>query len=148
MHNTNAISSKLELRIYSYASGTPVLQPSFTAELVLKNVAKALWSKYHAANNSLKVKNPQSLQNGDTATGLLCQAVRIFAPVTVRSQSPIVYFDATAAMCEAIPAKLPPPEAEQTSYLAEPLWDLTSQNPWTNFASRWLGKIDGVVGWC
>ena len=70
--------------------------------------------------------------------------MRIFAPPAVRSQVLIVDFDATVAMREVIPALIPAPEAEQTTSLAAPL-DLTSQTPWESFASRWLGKMDGVV---
>jgi hypothetical protein len=145
MHNTKQITSSLEIRIYSL-SGEDTLMSGFTAELVLKNAALALWSKYEPQNDPLVNRNPPNLKAGGDPTKLLCQGVRLFAPPAVRSKSPIIDFDATTAMKEEFPYDLnflKKPVPEQSSYLAVPLD--SSDAPWDDFADRWSGKTDATL---
>lgn len=143
MHSVDPILSTLELRIYSLDGPSPVLEQSFKAELVLKNASTALWSLYHPWNDPLVSPNPSSLTSGDAPTILLCQAVRIFAPVAVRAKSPIVDFDATAAMKEAFEYTLAAPDPLQTTYLAAP--PPNSAAPWPQLGDEWAGKTNGQL---
>jgi hypothetical protein len=140
MQNATPITSTLEIRIYSLEGDTPSLMPGFTAELVLKNASQALWSEYKSDNDPLKNLNPTILLNGDNPTKLLVQAVRIFSPAPFRAKSPIVDFDATAAMAEQLPYNLAPPLPQQTAFLSQ--LPANSPAPWSQLEDEWSGKVN------
>lgn len=152
MHNEVPIDSRLDIRIY-FLEGEErnrILQTNFRAELVLKQAPKATWSKYIKDNDPLhrispgQHNKPTSLESGTEPTVELCQGVRIFPPLAVLDQSPIVDFDATAAMSETVAdIAIPDSDPEQDVFLAEAFEpDIAPLKQWEDFGKLWTGDGD------
>jgi hypothetical protein len=148
MHSSaaNNITSTLEIWIYQIEDPTnPILQSRFKAELVLKSAATALWSVWDPNNDPLHSNQPTALLDGSNATVNLVQAVRIFPPDPFLCLSPIVQFDATAAMRETISGtfQIPPKEEQGTlfcgAYFEPSAPDTTDGQTqrWTDFGNMW-----------
>jgi hypothetical protein len=84
------------------------------------------------------------LQNAKNATVPLCMGIRIFPPKPYLSQSPVVDFDATAAMRESWSYPAPTFDAmEQTTYRAEAFEPgVLGTTQWVDFGAQWSGKVD------
>jgi hypothetical protein len=70
--------------------------------------------------------------------------VRIFPPLAVLDQSPIVDFDATAAMSETVAdIAIPDSDPEQDVFLAEAFEsDIAPLKQWEDFGKLWAGDGD------
>ena len=144
MHTSDPLKSTLEIRIYTIEGDKSTLMSGFTAELVLKTAPPALWTKYDRKIDPLVTPNPPSLTSGSNPTLTLCQGVRIFAPEAIKSRSPIIDFDATAAMKKAYDYDLHAPPPAQARFFAQPLEE--ADKPWDTFGEMWGGKTDVLFG--
>lgn len=120
--------------------------PHFTAELVLKNAAKALWSFWRVDLDPLYNK-PDSLNDPTDGNIDLVQAVRIFPPKPQCAQSKIIDFDASAAMKYTIPFQPTFPDHETEPETLEPVYFESEDDKgqpvggparWKDFKDMWL----------
>lgn len=150
MHLTKPIdSSHMDITIYLLQGKEEdkELMKDFRAELVLKNAPKAVWDIYTSDKNPLDRiggSKPKALESGSDPTIELCQGVRIFAPVPYLDKSPVVDFDATAAMMEFDDREpLPTFDKEQGTFLAEPfMLNASPVQQWEDFEHLWNGERD------
>lgn len=149
MHNTVPITSVLGISVFFLEDASnPELMDGFQAELVIKNAPLATWSQYTPSNDPLAIisggiNKPTALQDGSDPTVQLCQGVRLYPPVAVLSQSPVVDFDATAAMLSEEDVPFIPPSPPQSTFLCspfEPTLDPVTQ--WADFSSTLVGTKD------
>jgi len=146
MHNTVPITSVLGISVFFLEDASnPELIDGFQAELVIKNAPLATWSQYTASNDPLalisgRVNKPTTLQDGSNPTVPLCQGVKLYPPIAVLSQSPVVDFDATAAMISSDDVPFVPPSPPQATFLCapfEPTLDPVTQ--WADFSATLAG---------
>lgn len=148
MHNTVPIVSTIWISVFFFSGGAKELIDGFQAQLVLKQAPKDTWSMYVSDNDPLarisggKRNKPTALQDGSDPTVDLCQGVSLFPPVAILSQSPVVDFDATAAMKEPIKPdnwNLPATAPTQSTLLSETFEPTVTDGPtqWADFAALW-----------
>jgi hypothetical protein len=125
----------------------------FSAHLVMKAAAKALWSEYRAEEDPLlpNSRRPDTLRKGDDPTMQLCQGVRIYPPKPKLGKTTIVELDATLAMKSRIesntgaPWLFPTPEPEQIAFIGtlfEP--SATPEAQWADFKPAWTAPKDAA----
>jgi hypothetical protein len=147
MHNTESLVSTLEISIYNIENpANKILQSRFRAELVLKAAPSAFWGVYNKDNDPMQVNQPAALLHGKDGTINLVQAVRILPPEPFLCPSPIVDFDAPAAMRKTIEGTyfVLPTEQQGTLFCGSyfepdvPDDDATKQTQrWADFADLW-----------
>jgi hypothetical protein len=154
MHNNEAIRSRLWISVYKLdpEKGDKQLIDGFQAELVLKNAPLATWSQYAPDRDPLarisggSRNKPSALQDGSAPTVELCQGVRLFPPVAKLSQSPVVEFDASAAMLMAHRVHPIPTSNPQTALFSSPFEpDKSPVTQWEDFKNLFNGTTDGSV---
>lgn len=143
MGDTPAITSQIQIRVYwcETESGVPELLTNFQAAPVMKNAATSLWKAWTKDDDPLETPDPQHLKDPTNPTVPMCQGIRITPPPPGLSQSPVVDFDATAAMQYYFWGTRPLPlELVQTNYLSS---SFTSTDPstslWSVLADTWAG---------